>query len=57
MDMGGLAEFGGKVIRYALVNPPKREILRLNVNKPILSGENKVFAEKDLAEALRWVAE
>ena len=57
MDMGGLAEFGGKVIKFAMVNPPKRELVRLNVKKSLLSGENMVFDEKDLDEALRWVAE
>jgi hypothetical protein len=57
MDMGGLAEFGNKVVKFAMVNPPKRELVRLNVKKSLLSGENKVFDEKDLAEALRWVAE
>lgn len=55
MDMAGLVEFGPKVIKFAMVNPPKTEMLRYNVKKPLLSGEARTFEERELAEAIAWV--
>jgi len=55
MEMGGVADFGAKVIKFALVNPPKREMLRYNVHKPLISGEIRIFEDSALDEAIRWV--
>ena len=55
MEMGGVAEFGSRVVKFALVNPPKRDMLRYNVQKPLISGETRVFEEDALADALEWV--
>jgi hypothetical protein len=55
MNMGGLVEFGPKVIKFAMVNPPKKELVRHNVNKPLMAGETRTFEESELAEALAWV--
>jgi hypothetical protein len=57
MEMGGVAEFGSKVIKFALVNPPKREILRYNVHKPLINGEARVFEDSELDDAISWVKE
>lgn len=54
-NMGILTEFGPKVIRFALVNPPKKEILRAKVNEPLVSGETRVFDAAQLDEAIEWV--
>ena len=55
MEMGGVSEFGGKVIKFAMVNPPKREMLRYNVHKPLINGEIRVFKDDELDDAVRWV--
>lgn len=55
MDMAGVAEFGQKVIKFAMVNPPKKELLRHNVNKPLITGEARTFTDDELAQALAWV--
>lgn len=55
MDMAGTAEFGQKVIKFAMVNPPKKEMLRHNVNKPLITGETRTFTDDELAQALTWV--
>lgn len=55
MDMAGTLEFGPKVIRFAMVNPPKKDMLRHNVNKSMVAGETRIFATEELADALQWV--
>lgn len=56
-NMGALTEFGPKVIKYAMVNPPNKEILRRKVNGLLISGETRVFEASELQDAIAWVKE
>ncbi|MBU0800643.1 MAG: STAS/SEC14 domain-containing protein [Alphaproteobacteria bacterium] len=57
MSMGGLMEYGSKFRKFALVNPPKKEILRSKVNDPLMSGETRYFETDELQDAIAWVKE
>jgi hypothetical protein len=57
MDMTMLAKYGGKVRKFALVNPPSKEIFRNKINQPLRTGETRYFTKDELADALVWVRE
>jgi hypothetical protein len=55
MSMGGLMEYGSKFRKLALVNPPRKEIVRSKVNTPLMSGETRYFDSHELHDAIAWV--
>jgi hypothetical protein len=57
MDMGAIAVYGAKVAKFAMVNPPKKEIVQYAVKKPLIHGEIRIFEESQLQEAVVWVKE
>lgn len=54
-DMETTARFGRKIAKMALVNPPQKEIFQSTIKKPILTGEIRLFEEKNLDKAIEWI--
>lgn len=54
-DMVSYAQFGKKIKKYALVNPPESEIFRRKMIDENISGETRIFSEEQLQEAIEWV--
>lgn len=55
-NMATLPEYGPKIRRMALVNPPKSAILDAKIKQPLLKGEVKIFSDDEISTALEWVA-
>ena len=55
-NMATLPEYGPKIRRMALVNPPKSAIIDAKVKQPLLKGEVQIFSADALADALEWVS-
>lgn len=53
-DLEMLTTYGKQITKVAVVNPPKEEVFRSKVIKPMIGGEVKYFNEKDFDEALEW---
>ena len=54
-DLGMVQQYGPKLVKMALVNPPEKEVFQMKTRKPLTGGEIRFFNESDLAEALAWV--
>ncbi len=54
-DMDATLQFGDKLAKLALVNPPEREVLQRLIKKPLLRGDVRFFDEDELDDALGWV--
>lgn len=55
LDMGFSLEFGGRMSRLALVNPPPALIALFKLKESLHKREVRYFAEGDFAEAVAWV--
>lgn len=55
LDMGAITTYGPKMTKFALVNPPKKEIMQFTVKKSLIKGEMRVFNADQLAEAVAWI--
>ena len=56
-DMSATAEFADKLVRFALVNPPEKEVFQKKIKAPLYAGPVKIFEENELGQALDWVRE
>ena len=55
-DMETTSTYGKKIRRLALVNPPESEALQKKIQEPRFDDHAlRLFEEKDLDQALRWV--
>lgn len=55
MDFAATQTIGGKVNRFAIVNPPPKYIALQTLRKPLMSGETRYFNEDELQDAIIWV--
>ncbi len=57
MDMGFSLEFGGRMSRLALVNPPPAAIALFKVKEGLHKREVRYFPEEEFADAVAWLNE
>ena len=55
LDMAAFVDFGSRLEKLALVNPPHKEILSRKLMKPMVGGDIQIFKENDLKLALSWI--
>ena len=57
LDMQTSVAYRDKLARFALVNPPEKEMFQKKIKSFFMSGEFRNFAAEDFGEALDWVRE
>lgn len=55
MDMGFTLEYGPKITRLALVNPPPHIISLFKIKEGLFKQQIRYCAEEEFANALAWV--
>ncbi len=55
MDMEASLKYRDKLVRFALVNPPEKEIFQKKLKAMFMSGETRFFSKEDFDAALEWV--
>ncbi len=55
MSLKSIIEYGPLARRIAYVNPPERKMLQVRLQRPIMGGEIRNFAEGQYGEALAWI--
>lgn len=57
LNIQKLTEFGRKIQKVALVDPPEKVASRWNLLSPLISGDIKIFGKGQLDQALAWIKE
>ena len=55
LNIEKLTEFGRKIRKVALIDPPEKVASRWKLLLPLISGELKIFGHGQLDDALAWV--
>ncbi len=55
LDIATIADYGDKVLKIAMVNPPEKRILQFKIKQSMFTGTIKLFDENELQKAIEWV--
>lgn len=55
LNIQKLTEFGRKISKVALIDPPEKVASRWTLLQPLISGEIRIFGHGQLDDAMTWI--